>query len=543
MSLFTKVKSWVAKIKSWPTKKKLIISLATFAVVAIGVTAGLIVWQNGRNNQPEIVRYKPDQIVGKKYPDESHLLVKSLDEVYHTNSLEWIYNEKKISGLKNKTIEDKINKEIAKTLQEVKDSPMAKGANKKGTAECNVTANFGNILSVKCYRSDDYYKGDEYVSTFEIGRYLNYRLATGEPLKFTDIFTAGANYSQIIVEAYGYTSAEKNKQCTDYNTNCQEGWGDHVPKYSVDYEEQLVKLIRGFNAPGDTQFYLSPSGVTFTVSGEQLHFNFTWNYSQVAIYKRFVGDDGIYDNNNKLYAFVFVDYAEAYIFGKTTDNLFTDCTILSYGSRDDAIKKLKESMDDKVRELSSLSGDQMAILVCVGFSENDSDISVGFTIHKMTKAYYDKTAHSRVVEYCHRPKSDFGPCADPYSRDDWNDSLSEYVNKNITTTRITEYYYLKDNKWIKETENEHNARLQQEAKNQVQKDKDENCKKNFPGSVRYDAAIDVCLMPDGSQWIDMVWYNGECNAQHSGTHYARETNECVADVADAGGNFATYPFP
>ena len=83
MSLFARIKAIPTKIRAWSTKKKLIVGLSVFAVIAIGATTGLIIWQNSQNEN--IARYDPNKVVGKTHPDESSLLIKGLDEIYYTN--------------------------------------------------------------------------------------------------------------------------------------------------------------------------------------------------------------------------------------------------------------------------------------------------------------------------------------------------------------------------------------------------------------------------------------------------------------------------
>ncbi|MCL2173883.1 hypothetical protein FWH58_01100 [Candidatus Saccharibacteria bacterium] len=406
MSLF-------AKLKNWSIKKKLIIGLSIFAALAIGVTTGLIIWQNNQKEIEDTGHYGSNKTVdkaskknSKDYPDESHLLVSGMDEVYHSNSLE--FDEDKISGLKDKSIEDKINREIAEIKQELENLPIAAGAIESGRVWCYQNANFGNILSMYCNRTD--FGSDNKVQGTET-RYLNYRLATGEPLKFTDIFVAGANYNQIIAEAYLYTAANfgssgytsDNVRCATTNS-CDEIGGIFEPAYQhqPDYEEQIVKLVRNLGNPDDIQFTLSPAGVDFRVAGQKLHFEFAWDYSQVAIYKRFAKDDGIYDSDKKTYGLVFQEWIMAYHFGPETNNLFVDCTIYGYpfdnpnmpASR---VKQLLEISNNKISELSNINDNRARVLVCSGYGD--------FDVYEMSKAYYDSTAYQQLIESCRLPAS------------------------------------------------------------------------------------------------------------------------------------------
>ena len=515
MSLLAKFKSILAKIKFWSVKKKLIVGTIVFVVIAVGVTTGLIIWRNSQS-EDKVVHYNPNQEVGKKYPDESHLLIKDLSEIYHTNSLDWISPDygkdgpHKISGLKNKTVENKINQEIAATIKELKSLPKAKGA--ETSIGCDLKANFANVLSITCYRHDSGRElGDGRREDLgEHYRYLNYRLSTGEHLKFTDIFTAGTNYNQVVTEAYNYTSAINwsKMRCLDDEYGCEMG-GLYEPTYSADYEEEIVKFVTMFKKEKDIKFFFNEKTVVFVVGDKNLIFNFEWNYKQVAIYKRFAYDAISYDNNdNERYGFVFT-YAMSSRFGQIKDGVFVDCAWWNYLdpsvfdsltiTRDAVMKKQLEIIESKIRELKPNSN-QAIVFNCIVDSWDGREEDPGFRInvytitYRMSREYYAKTVFDRLIESCHHMYN-AGACANPYYRPgDWNG------DKNITHDDTREYYFWRDNKWVKETDDEYNARIEQTDKDREQKRRDDQCASMHPGFGHYDSVREDCVDTSGNSW-------------------------------------------
>ena len=509
MSLLAKPKSILSKIKSWSVKKKLIVSTIIFAIIAAGATTGLIIWQNSQNEDK--VHYNPNKVVGKEYPDESHLLIKELSEIYHTNPLDWMWDKNgenqtdKISGLKDKTIENKINQEIAQIKKELNNLPMPKGAVEKGTVDCYIGANFANVLSITCSRWDFNAKKDP----VKVGkRFLNYRLSTGEHLKFTDVFTAGTNYNQIIAEAYDYTNANdwKNLHCLDEEYECEMG-GLLEPTYSADYEEEIVKLVTAFKKEKDVEFSFDHKTVTFVIGDQELKFNFEWNYKQLAIYKRFAYDAISYDNDDKRYGFVFT-YAQSTTFGQIKDGVFVDCALYNYFvpsaykdlpvTRDAVIKKQSEIAESKISELKP-SSNQAIVFTCIldsyGGREEDPGfrINVLTNVYRMSREYYNKTVFNRLIENCHHMYN-AGTCANPYKPGSWDE------DRNITHDDVREYYFWRNGKWVRESGDDYDARLEQTDKDQEQKRRDAICASYHPGFGHYDPTSDDCVDGDGNSW-------------------------------------------
>ncbi|MDR1197017.1 MAG: hypothetical protein LBL08_01970 [Candidatus Nomurabacteria bacterium] len=486
MSLLSKIRKIGNKIKNWSTKKKIIVGSIVFAVLAGGVTAGLIIWKNSQEVATDgVVKYIPDKVVGKDYPDESGMTVKSMDEIYHSNPLRTVgtreykeigntyYRSFKISGLKNKDVENKINQEIDQAYQELEKLPTPKGADQTKVS-CDGGPGFGNILSVVCNRED--YNSNDYVGSVKNrNRSLNFRLATGEHLKFADVFTAGTNYGQIITEAYSFTLAKGDK--TTHCVSSQNGFcGRYEPNYKVDYEEQIVKLILAFRNQKDVDFSVSPDSINFVVDGKTLSYNFKWDYKNVAIYKRFAADNEIYDNDKTVSGFVF-SMAQSYVFGKVSDNLFVDCIIYDklYSRISDkdmseaVIRKSEEIINSAVENLkSNTNGDQFAIFTCDMTSDAGDDSYLGATgnVFRMTKSYFDKVVYNRIVDSNHSARSSMGSYTMPYygtdNNNDSNISHSEYP---------FDVYFFKNGNWTQKTKAQYEKEQQQ--KEQAKLDEEE----------------------------------------------------------------------
>ena len=127
--------------------KKTIIGLIVFTIVAVSTTTVLIIEENKiKNVTPNIPKEEIETEIGTKR-----------NQKYNQNDLEIIrknvdgiveYQSIRISGLKNKEIENKINNEIAQTEEEFVNLLSNFEAGEHKYINEYVVANFSNILSI-----------------------------------------------------------------------------------------------------------------------------------------------------------------------------------------------------------------------------------------------------------------------------------------------------------------------------------------------------------------------------------------------------------
>lgn len=285
---------------------KIIISLIVFAIISITITAILIIQKNNTSapNQ-EItsgdvnIAVKHDKIIGTK-----------INQKYNQNDLEIIetqmqedgleYVSIRISGLKNKEIENKINEDIAREEASLKENVLS---NEMGEYDSRylseyVNANFSNVLSLALYGSK---YGSNSRNQLNESRYLNYDLTTGNRLKLEDLFVPGAD-----IDLYAQNSIYKELL---HDTFSEKGvffdpqyWESGECTYIVDEIDEL-KFIKEFNkyktAPKD--FYFSYNQISI-IYGEDydnyVYIRFKDCMDDLAIFDKFVTEEDIFERDD-----------------------------------------------------------------------------------------------------------------------------------------------------------------------------------------------------------------------------------------------------
>lgn len=285
---------------------KIIISLIVFAIISITITAILIIQKNNTSapNQ-EItsgdvnIAVKHDKIIGTK-----------INQKYNQNDLEIIetqmqedgleYVSIRISGLKNKEIENKINEDIAREEASLKENVLSNEMGEYDSRYLNeyVNANFSNVLSLALYGSK---YGSNSRNQLNESRYLNYDLTTGNRLKLEDLFVPGAD-----IDLYAQNSIYKELL---HDTFSEKGvffdpqyWESGECTYIVDEIDEL-KFIKEFNkyktAPKD--FYFSYNQISI-IYGEDydnyVYMRFKDCMDDLAIFDKFVTEESIFERDD-----------------------------------------------------------------------------------------------------------------------------------------------------------------------------------------------------------------------------------------------------
>lgn len=172
--------------------KKMIIGIIIFAIIAVLVTIMMITINNSLTNNDE-----NENVIAKE-----NVIGTRKNQKYNQNDLELIktqvqeegleYTSIRISGLKNKEIENRINEDIAREEENLKqivlNSEMGEYDSRYLTEYEN--ANFSNVLSLSFYGSK---YGSNSRNEVNESRFLNYDLTTGNRLELEDLFVPGAD--------------------------------------------------------------------------------------------------------------------------------------------------------------------------------------------------------------------------------------------------------------------------------------------------------------------------------------------------------------
>lgn len=285
---------------------KIIISLIVFAIISITITAILIIQRNNTSapNQ-EItsgdvnIAVKHDKIIGTK-----------INQKYNQNDLEIIetqmqedgleYVSIRISGLKNKEIENKINEDIAREEASLKENVLSNEMGEYDSRYLNeyVNANFSNVLSLALYGSK---YGSNSRNQLNESRYLNYDLTTGNRLKLEDLFVPGAD-----IDLYAQNSIYKELL---HDTFSEKGvffdpqyWESGECTYVVDEIDEL-KFIKEFNkyktAPKEFCFSYNQISIVYGEDYDNYaYIRFKDCMDDLAIFDKFVTEESIFERDD-----------------------------------------------------------------------------------------------------------------------------------------------------------------------------------------------------------------------------------------------------
>ncbi len=244
--------------------KKIVIFLLIFTLLCISFTAFII-------NKPT-----------KTIKDNITPLNKY--STYNENDLEII--EKKvgneedymsyfqISGLKDKNIEDKINKNISDTFQKLSFSEQ------RG---CINLSNFNNVLSYNCY----YY--DEKTDTNK-DLYFNIDLNTGEDIKFDDLFVKNVNFKDFIPKII-YNGLFVSKTLDNMY-----GYIDKDLDYS-EIEDKTIEYLYLFNKK-KFDFSVNDIGIDIIIKDDIFEIKYIDNLDKIAVFDRYKSKESLFEKDN-----------------------------------------------------------------------------------------------------------------------------------------------------------------------------------------------------------------------------------------------------
>lgn len=290
--------------------RNMIIFMVLFTVVCVGITIFLILKSHGSTDITEIKNIVEDAIK----PNDGTITsdgfgLNSLNETYKENPIKVTYvNVKnttdaagsnichyvKIDGLANDEIEQKINNRIKEEFMAV----YGKHKNEDDLyLVLNCYANFANVMSF--YMTYIY---DENTIT----KGYNYNLATGEELKFNDLFTNTAPVKSILSNAIYNSFAEEIadgtmiEETSTYSKDGESPFDDAQSKKRrekelAEIEDVAFKILNYYNNGGEFNYYFSPRQIYIEWNEDTISIPMYRYYDQIAIYNRYKDNSDIYD--------------------------------------------------------------------------------------------------------------------------------------------------------------------------------------------------------------------------------------------------------
>jgi len=387
-----------------PTKlkkpiNKFVIKYIIFVIILILITAiGIyftIRYIDQTTNENQIIEEKndenDDEIEEKKNAEDSIYGIKSYSETYDTNSLEIkhyydldgkITREDpytgyetriefiQIDGLKNKDIQDRINAKLKNTPYSLE---------KEKFVFSYLSANFSNVLSV-IFSSDKEYE----IKT------LNFDLTTGEEITFEKLFVSSAPIKSMIATGmYEDFAWEKYSEGNEYAESFDM---DDVDASEI--EEEILLAVKKIDSLKDKIVYsFSPTMIHIYNPEVRTSFNIADYAKEIAIYKRYLTEESIFEDNDLGTKGVIVftenidhfgDDAQQISYGKISDNIFVEEILWKW---DESL--LEEDMNTVRNYINNLSRENKAILKRNTSSDKGVIFQGEYSVYKeVQKGYY-----------------------------------------------------------------------------------------------------------------------------------------------------------
>ena len=430
------------------TTKAKIIFVSFFSIICIIVTAILILYHNidvGEKNQEETENsLKQNNSIDIKGID--------LNGTYNQNDL--IIEEKSITqekveirylqikGLKNKRIEEKINKDIQQNAlncykDDIKDLNEVINISVSMWEAANIanTVSFELTYTAKIDDNDDgFYKGI---------KGLNYDLNTGEKITIDKIFTPNAPIENILRKVV-YNNLIS---CTVEGNLA----GELIVSDYGDIEDEVLKFINLYNKGKITEFSYTPMNISIFYEKEQvINIDMVDFAEYIAIYSRYLNKDSIFEKNDigikKIYT-LSRRYNNVYYYTnyQNEDNYFIDISIdFQSTDSDEFAKKIVqekiagiEKEIEKIRQIENSNNFYILnyhIKVYTGEEWSTGQILTSCyekgNIYKMTVQDFEQNIEPIIINY---------------ARQDENGGIPDYIYNfssilGIEPQDIIEYY-------------------------------------------------------------------------------------------------------
>lgn len=480
-----------------------IIFLLLFAILCAGVTAFLIYQEQSIVDDKESKEVKNEvvdvennavdnTVLDDKEPEKETSNVKkevaecegikALDETYKINDLKItdkeieigkstngytskvIINYIEIEGLKDKELQQKINKRIEdKVMSMYTEDEIADEKIDRIYISATADANFANVLSINVDKDVWYFDTDEH-GWEEEG--INVNLINGEDITFEELFMKGAPIKTILSQA-AYEALIKEVPWDE-----DEMFVSDISKKDYSYiEDEVFSVMNYYNTQEKIQFNFSCKYLTVYINGHAITINMADYYDQIAIYNRYKNAEDIYDgkykNTQEVLLFTYEDELSFYYyhsFEKISDNLFVNIKI---GKPDEQyvdvfsneLEKFKNDIIQKIEEYKN-SNDGKARYIYADISNLSNEngeglehiIQIEYYEYETSEEYYKDVFYPYILGQIQGKQLD--PVAPGYI---YYESLDKEMKQNVSK-KIDEYksliYNVETGEFEEESESE-----------------------------------------------------------------------------------------
>lgn len=284
--------------------KKLVVLLSSFIVIAVMITTALIMTNKAGSftdvsSGEEKNKSNHERVIGTKKNQKYNQ--NDLKIIYQDTNYEGLeYKTLRINGLKNKEIENKINKELEDIEDEIRKKLVsASGEQENAYLSSNVNANYANILSVTFYGS----KSDSnYVPQINIEKFLNYDLTTGNKIKLEDLFLPGTD-----IDLYAQNDIYKQKLHDSFSKKNiffnPDYWQSGELQYVLD-EVDEIDFIKQYNKYKNSKkdFYLTTTGIGISYSKDgnygDVYIKYMDCLDNLVVYTKFLTKESIFERDD-----------------------------------------------------------------------------------------------------------------------------------------------------------------------------------------------------------------------------------------------------
>ncbi len=434
------------------TTKSRIIFVATFSAICIIITTVLVIYNNIDINQNESEENTSKSIKIEKdvqgidtkgtYNQNS---VKFEEKSYKSDKVESYYC--KMSGLINKTIENKINTELE---QIALNCYREKAKELKNIEKIRVyvtnRGNFANTVSFQIVYTIENTKTNYYYQE-QIG--LNYDLRTGKEIELKDLFTSDAPIRDILRKSL-YNGLLL------YNTEDKLN-GEIIVKDYTDIEDDICQFIKKYESGEHIDFSYNAKMINVQYDKTKEFRIYMGEYPEyMAIYNRYLTKEDLYADNSigfkNIYTLVnkYNDPLCHQIYQKE-ENYLIQINVSNYIGEDndnEISKRLVndriEGIENEIKKLKEVAGQNKNSFYIMNYyityflqsnEEDENKIVVceeyGNT-YEMTKHDYEETVEPIIIENLRSNEPDL------MSIELFD--LKEVLNKEME--HVTEYYNL-----------------------------------------------------------------------------------------------------
>jgi len=265
-----------------------------------------------------------------------------------------------LEGLKDKTIQSEINNALQQTIEKMKQENRIEA----DTLEVTLQANYADVLSI---RIKGWNTQKQYIET------LNYSLLTGEEIKFEELFTSKPAAGEVFRDKL-YTRL----MWSIYGTKDGPGPDMQNTNYA-EVEEYALDIVNDYDNGKEVQFYFTENTINIIepnkIQGENV---ITADYrdieipmpehaERIAIYKRFLAEENLYENKIEKEEPVFCVLQEHDVFERISNHVYLAVygpEVTNHPNKEIADKILeneKAIIKEEANQFARIIGDDFAI--------------------------------------------------------------------------------------------------------------------------------------------------------------------------------------